>query len=445
MSDRSSDGETEVGGQGSAALAPHASRLTPDGAHWFDTARFGLFIHWGHGSQHGWELSWPLAGGNPALPRCQNVGVAEYHASAQTFDPQRFDPRAWARLAKRCGMQYAILTTKHHDGFALYDTRLSDFSIMRTPHGKDIVRAFVDAFRAEGLRIGFYYSLSDWHHPDYPPFSEADKPYNFFALPQPTADQWQRYLDYLFGQIRELLTNYGQIDIVWFDGQWERTPEQWKPQELRALITSLQPGILINDRLPGAGDYDTPEQFVPAQPPPQRWETCMTMNESWAYNPTDPDYKSPRQLIHSLCEIAGKGGNFLLNIGPMGDGQLPPEQLERLEAIAAWMSSHADSIVGTTPGLEPWQFYGPSTRRGDRIYLHLLMQPYETITVRGLPIKRIRGVHDLKSAAPLPYTTRCAILDQLFNDDPVGEVTISIPPSLIDPYATVIAVDILAP
>jgi alpha-L-fucosidase len=342
-------------------------------------------------------------------------------------------------------MQYAILTTKHHDGFALYDTRLSDFSIMRTPHGKDIVRAFVDAFRAEGLRIGFYYSLSDWHHPDYPPFSEADKPYNFFALPQPTADQWQRYLDYLFGQIRELLTNYGQIDIVWFDGQWERRPDQWKPEELRALITSLQPGILINDRLPGTGDYETPEQFVPAQPPAHRWETCMTMNESWAYNPTDPDYKSARQLVHSLCEIAGKGGNFLLNIGPMGDGELPPEQVERLETIAEWMSAHGESIIATSPGLEPWQFYGPSTRRGDRIYLHLLMQPYETVTVRGLPIKRIRSVQALKAGTPLTYTSRCAILDQLFNADPMGEVTISIPPSLIDPYATVIAVDIEAP
>lgn len=411
-------------------------------AHWFDTARFGMFIHWGHGSQHGWELSWPLVGGNPALPLCQNVGVEAYHASAKTFDPQRFDARAWARRAKACGMQYAILTTKHHDGFALFDTKLSDFSIMHGPYGKDIVRAFADAFRAEGLHVGFYYSLSDWHHPDYPPFTDAHKPYNFFALPKPSEEQWQRYLDYLFGQVRELLTNYGPIDIIWFDGQWERKPEQWKTAELRALITALQPDILINDRLPGAGDYETPEQFVPPRPPGHRWETCMTMNESWAYNPTDPEYKTPRRLVHTLCEVAGKGGNLLLNIGPMGDGQLPPEQSERLDVLRDWMRTHGEAIVGTTPGLEPWQFYGPSTRRGDRIYLHLLMQPYDEITVRGLPIKRIERVLHLATRQPLTFTSRCAILDQLFNADPMGEVTIRVPPALVDPYATVIAVDV---
>jgi alpha-L-fucosidase len=404
-----------------------------------------MFIHWGHGSQHGWELSWPLVGGNPALPLCQNVGVAAYHASAATFDPQRFDARQWARRAQDCGMQYAILTTKHHDGFALYDTKLSDFSIMHGPYGKDIVRAFADAFRAEGLRVGFYYSLSDWHHPDYPPFTEAHKPYNFFALPQPTPAQWQRYLSYLFGQVRELLTQYGPVDIMWFDGQWERKPEQWQTAELRALIRSLQPDILINDRLPGAGDYETPEQFVPAQAPAQRWETCMTMNESWAYNPTDPEYKSPRRLIHTLCEVAGKGGHLLLNIGPMGDGELPPEQEDRLDAIAAWMRAHGESIVGTTTGLEPWQFYGPSTRRGDRLYLHLLMRPYDTITVRGLPIKRVRAVADLSTKTALAFTTRCAILDQLFNADPMGEVTITVPATLIDPHATVLAIDITPP
>ena len=411
---------------------------------WFDTARFGMFIHWGLSSVRGWELSWPMVGGNFALPHCQNVAITDYYASADSFDPTHYDPREWARLAKRLGMQYAVLTTKHHDGFALFDTRLSSFSVMQAPYGKDIVRAWADAFRAEGLRLGVYFSLSDWHHPDYPPFTEAFKPYNFANLPQPTPEQWARYLDVLFGQVRELLSNYGRLDVIWFDGQWERIPaDRWKPDELRALIKSLQPEILINDRLPECGDFDTPEQFIPPQPLARPWETCMTINESWGYNPSDTHYKSPRQLVHALCEVAGKGGNLLLNVGPMGDGRLPAEQIERLEAVAGWMAAHGESIVGTTPGLEPWQFYGPSTRRGDRLYLHLLMRPYETVCVRGVPIKRIRSVRALATGQALPYTTRCAILDGFLNSDPMGELSITVPEPVIDPYATVIAVDLL--
>jgi alpha-L-fucosidase len=410
---------------------------------WFDTARFGLFIHWGISSVRGWELSWPLVGGNPLLPLCQSASVADYYASAARFDPQAYSPTEWARMAKHLGMQYAILTTKHHDGFAMFDSRLSDFSIMNGPYRRDIVRAFVDAFRAEGLRVGFYYSLSDWHHPDYPPFRESDKPYNFYALPQPTDEQWARYLDYLFGQVRELLTNYGRIDVIWFDGQWERIPfNRWRPDELRALIKSLQPEILINDRLPGCGDFETPEQFVPPKPPALAWEICMTMNESWGYNPDDDHYKSPRQLIHTLCEVAGRGGNLLLNIGPTADGRIPQEQMQRLEAIAVWMSRHAESVVGTMPSLEPWQFYSPTTRRGNRIFLHLLMRPYETVTVRGLPIKRINTVRVAASDSELPFTTRAALVDTMFSDDPHGELVITVPESVLDPYCTVLAVDI---
>jgi len=410
---------------------------------WFDTARFGLFIHWGLSSVRGWELSWPLVGGNFALPACQSVPIADYYASAAAFNPSPDTARHWAQLASRAGVQYAILTTKHHDGFALFDTRLSELSVMHTAHGRDIVHAFAEAFRAAGIRIGFYFSLSDWHHPDYPAFTEADKPYDFARLPQPTAAQWERYQVFMCGQIRELLTNYGRIDVIWFDGQWERLPfDRWRPQTLRALIKSLQPDILINDRLPGNGDFDTPEQFIPPQPPGRPWETCMTMNESWAYNPSDTHYKSPRQLIHTLCEVAGKGGNLLLNVGPTGNGSIPVEQAERLDALGAWMQRHGDSIVGTTPGLEAWQFYGPSTRKGDTIYLHLLMRPYDSVSVRNVPIKRVRSVRALGTGSPLPYNTRCAIIDSWLNTDPLGELTITVPEADLDPWATVLAVSI---
>lgn len=407
---------------------------------WFDTARFGMFVHWGHSSQQGIELSWPLVGGIANLPS-SNVGVESYHASAATFDPQAWDAQALARRAKALGMQYAVLTTKHHDGFSMFHTKQSEFSIEHTPFGRDIVREFVDAMRGEGLRVGLYFSLIDWHHPDYPAFREEHKPYVFGKPRKPTAEQWERFVPFMFAQVRELLTEYGKIDVIWFDGQWERRPEEWQATELAEMIRELQPGILINDRLPGAGDFETPEQFIPPQPRATAWETCLTMNESWAYNPADHRWKSARALVHMLCEVAGRGGNLLLNVGPMGDGSLPGEITERLDAIQPWMAKHRESIIGTTPGLEPWQFYGPSTRRDETIYLHLLMRPYETVSVRGVPVKRVQSVRVVGSGTELRHHGRTQILDEWFNPDPMGELTINVPENEIDDLATVIAIE----
>ena len=411
---------------------------------WFDTARFGMFVHWGHSSQQGIELSWPLVGGVFALPQSTSVLVEQYHSTAATFDPKAWDARELAGAAKRLGMQYAVITAKHHDGYAMYHTKQSDYSIERSPFGKDIVREFLDAMRDEGLYAGIYYSLIDWHHPDYPAFTEADKPYTFGKWRQPTPEGWARFSAFMFSQIRELLTDYGKIDVIWFDGGWERTPAQWRCTELVEMIRSLQPGIMINDRLPGSGGYETPEQFVPAQPPERPWETCLTINDSWGYNTTDTRWKSARQIIHTLCEVAGKGGNLLLNAGPRGDGSLQPEVLERLAAIEAWIVRNGESIAGTMPGLEPWQWYGPSTRRGDTIYLHTLMRPYDTVAVRGVRTKRLRTVRVLTTGEVLPFETRASVIDTHLNPDPLGEVIIALPETAIDPYATVFALDFAA-
>jgi alpha-L-fucosidase len=409
---------------------------------WFDTARFGLFIHWGHVSQRGWELSWPLVGGLQVFPRCQDVPADEYHAVAGSFSPRPRSARDWMARARRAGATYAVLTTKHHDGFALFPTQAGDWSIAATPYRGDLVREFVDAARDSGLRVGFYFSLSDWHHPDYPAFTDAARPYSYGLAPRPSAEQWQRYLVFLFAQMRELLSNYGTVDVLWFDGGWERTAEEWRARELHDLIRTLQPDILINDRMPGFGDFDTPEQFIPAQPPPRAWETCLTMNDSWGYNPSDTRYKSARELVHALCEVAGRGGNLLLNISPTGDGSLPAEQIERLDAITTWMEGYGAGIRATVAGLEAWQFYGPTTRRGDRIYLHLLHRPYETVTVRGLPIHRVRAVRELRTATALAFRTRCTVADQIFNNRAAsGELVISVPEALLDPLATVIEVE----
>lgn len=410
---------------------------------WFDTAGFGLFVHWDHASQQGLELSWPLVGGVVTLPKCQSVAVADYHASAATFDPQAWDARAFAARAREWGAQYVTLTAKHHNGYAMFDTALSTHSVMHSPHGQDIVTSFVDAVREEGLGVGLYLSLSDWWHPDYPTFADDHKPYEFGVSP-PIGDdaQWQRYLTFLSGQIRELLTGYGRIDIIWFDGGWERPEERWRTDEIESLIRELQPDILINDRLPGRGDFDTPEQFVPARPPARKWETCLTMNDSWGWNPDDTDYKSTHELIHTLCDVVGRGGNLLLNVSPRGDGSLPPEQVERLDAVGSWVRTHEEAVIGVGPGLEPWQFYGPSSRRPGAVYLHVLMRPYEQIVVRGIRLSTITGVRLVSDGRALTHRTRMSVLEQLFSDDPVGEIVIDLPEDVLDPHATVVALDL---
>jgi alpha-L-fucosidase len=238
------------------------------------------------------------------------------------------------------------------------------------------------------------------------------------------------------------MTGYGAIDLVWFDGGWERRPDEWRASELAALFRELSPGVVLNDRLPGEGDYDTPEQFIPALPPARRWETCMTMNESWGYDPKDTRYKSARELVHALCEVAGRGGNLLLNVSPMGDGSLPAEQIARLDALAEWMALHSSAVHDSKPGLEPWQFYGPSTRVGEKLYLFLLMRPYESVSVRGLPIRRVRSVRALGTGKSLAFRGRAPIIDLLANRDPIGEVQIRVPEEALDPLATVLELEI---
>ena len=418
--------------------------MDSDFNNWKD-ARFGIFVHWSHISQQGVEISWPLTGKVPMFPLAQDLPVDQYQSSSATFNPQKWDARALARTLRQAGAQYAVITAKHHDGYAMYDTGLSDFSIMHSPYAKDVVRQFTDAVRDEGMGVGLYFSLVDWHHPDYPAFTDADKPYHYFSgASDPDPDKWKRYIDFLFGQVKEVLSNYGKIDLIWFDGQWEHSPQLWKAAELRAMIRSLQPGIVINDRLPLNGDFDTPEQFIPPKPPERPWETCMTMSTSWGYNRDDNQYKSATQLIHTLCEVAGRGGHFLLNVGPMGDGSLPPEQLERLSVIGSWMSRNGEAIKNAGPGLEPWQFYGPTTKKGNTVYLHLLMKPYQNVTLRGVHVNRVQSVSALGKNIKLDYARHITVSDQVLEaygvTDTVGDLIIQVPQAAIDDHATVIAV-----
>lgn len=405
---------------------------------WFRDAGFGMFVHWGHSSLAGRELSWPMVGGVSVLPFSDALPVAEYQSTAASFCPVKGAAREWVARAADAGMGYIVFTARHHDGFSMFDSKHSDFTVARGPYGGDIVAEVVEAARAEGLRVGLYYSLSDWNHPDYPAFADADRPYQLIAYPRSDPEVWPRYLQYLFGQITELLTGYGPIDLLWFDGGWERSAAEWQAAELHALIRSLQPDVLVNDRLPGFGDFDTPEQMVPAQPPARAWETCMTMNSTWGYCPSDTEYKSSVELVQRLCEVRAGGGNLLLNVSPSGDGSLPREQVDRLDALAAWMQVNRTAVIGAGPGLHPWQFAGPSTRAGNRVLLHLLGRPFGAVKVRGVPIRGVRAVRHLGSGADLTFSTTCSVADQMFNSNPMGEVAIDVPAELITAPVTVI-------
>lgn len=407
---------------------------------WFTNARYGLFIHWDHSSVQGVEIGWPLVdrsiidrGDGSAEDK---VTIAGYQATAKVFNPQSWDAKALAEIARKSGLRYAVFTTRHHAGFSMFHSAVSDFSIEHTDFGRDIVREYVDAFRAQGLKIGFYYSLSDWNHVDYPRFEESDKPYprqpdqpyDRTRFRRSPPEDWERYLDYVRAQLTELLTNYGEVDLLWFDGEWERDPEEWRAAELRELIRSLQPNTIVNDRLPGQGDYVTPEQSLPSEPPEEPWETALTMKDGWGFRFDDTSYKSSRQLLRHLIEAASMGGNLLLNVSPDGNGEVPALELERLGEIGRWLETHGEAIFDTHPASSSVKFYGPVTQTDTAIYVHLLMVPKEMVTLRGIPVKRIRRVTLLGTGEDVDYSVMVEIhLESKKGGEALGELRIVAP------------------
>jgi alpha-L-fucosidase len=410
---------------------------------WFAGAALGLFVHWDHASQQGLEVSWPLVGGIDVLPSSRPVPVTQYHSSIATFDPVHWEPAALADLAVRSGCGYAVLTAKHHSGFAMWPSAVApERSIAASPYRGDLVGEFVEAVRAAGLRVGLYLSLPDWGHPDYPAFTHADRPYVLGSSPPfPGEERWARFMADLELQVDELLTGYGTIDLLWFDGGWERAAHHWRPSQMEERIRAHQPDVICNDRYPGIHGYATPEQFVPATAPRGPWETCLTMNHAWGWVPEDTDYKSARRLVHTLAEVVARGGNLLLNVSPTGDGSLPQVQVERLEAIAGWMERHAVAVHGVEPALDPWQFHGPTTRSASTLFCICLARPYEEIVVRGLPVRRVRSAQALGTGTELAFTTETGVLES-FMPDPDGTVRVAIDDGDIDDVATVVALEI---
>jgi alpha-L-fucosidase len=348
---------------------------------WFNQARFGMFIHWGPYSLHG-RCVW-------ARYR-ERMPSSEYEKLAEGFDAARYRPETWVEEAKRAGMRYMVLCTRQHPGYSLFDSKVSDFTAAKMAPGRDLVSEYVEACREAGMKIGFYYSLLDWRFPAY------------FSGPKADPKGWAEFLEYVHSQIEELCTNYGKIDVLWYDGWWPWKAEDWKSRELNEKVRSLQPDILINNRSGLAEDFGTPEQYISSEADPNRkWESCMTMNDTWGYSPGDVDWKSPRELVHRLVLSVSIGGNLLLDVGPKPDGTFPREATTRLNAVGRWMDTNGESIYGA--GRCPinrvdsgrlkedtlLSKMGVTTSKGATIYLHVFHWPGRELTIGNVKNKAL--------------------------------------------------------
>jgi alpha-L-fucosidase len=398
---------------------------------WFEDARFGLFIHWGIYST--------LADGEWVMHQ-RRIPIPEYEKLASLFNPTEFDPAAWVSMAKGAGMKYITITSKHHDGFAMFDSKVSDYDIVeRTPYHRDVLKMLADECHKQGIKLFFYHSQLDWHHPDYYPRGRTGEDGG-----RPDHGQWNRYLDYMDGQLRELLTNYGEIGGIWFDGWWDRPEADWRLDRTYAMIHALQPSALIGSNhhqrpfpgedfqmfekdLPGGRTAEfNKESEVSALP----LETCETMNNSWGFNLTDRRYKSTRDLVHYLARAAGSGANFLLNVGPMANGKIQPEFVTRLAEVGRWMAANGESVYGTRGGPITPRPWGVTTQKGDTVYVHVLDSEDRALLLPALP-RRVKSARRL-------------------GGEPVGVeqtaagVTLTLGDGARDPYDTVVALEMAA-
>ena len=386
---------------------------------WFRKARFGMFIHWG---------LYSLPGRGEWVRSDEQMPEEAYLPYFEAFTARDFDPVAWANTAKNAGMEYVVMTAKHHDGFCLFDSALTDFKSTNTPFGRDAVAEFVEAVRGAGLKVGLYFSLIDWHHPDYPHYGDRYHPMRNNPAYENSGRDFDRYLDFMHGQIREICTNYGKLDLLWFDFAYgDLRGDAWRGTELVNTVRSLQPGVLIDNRIevsgegfgslyrcepaPYHGDFVTPEKFIPpqgirdVQGEPMVWESCVTMNNNWGYYPEDRNFKPAGLLIKKLVECVSKGGNMILNVGPDGDGNIPPESVEILAEIGSWMARNGDSIHSCgMSGLEKPE-YGRITRNGNTLYIHIFENTLGPLPLMGLKKEQVESLRLLDGGKPVPIST----------------------------------------
>jgi len=367
-----------------ASSEPAPTPPTPDQVRrmqWWHAAKFGMFIHFGLYSQHA-RHEWAME--NEAIP------VQEYMQLAKQFNPRPGCQRQWAKVAKAAGMKYMVMTTKHHEGFCNFDTKLTDYCATKQGPGRDLVREYVEAARAEGLRVGFYYSLMDWHHPD-------------GARCATDEAARKRFVDYTHGLLRELLTNYGKIDVLWYDVSWPLDAKGWESERMNKMVYELQPDIIVNNRNKLPGDFSTPEQRIVAETGGRAWESCMTLNDSWGYQRADTNWKSARTIVRNLISCARDGGNYLLNIGPRPDGSVPQESVEVLNEVGRWMETNGDTIYKSDLCQPRRSSYASFTRTGNTLYMHVHYWPGNDVSIGGLQTK-VKSARLLKGNQPVTFT-----------------------------------------
>lgn len=418
----------------------------PEGLRWFNEAKFGMFIHWGPVSLASVEISWPIMVPSPKW----NITQQEYVNLYKKFNPVKYDPDEWIDLAESAGQRYMVPVCKHHDGFCMFDSSYTNYKITNTPYKKDIIGMLADACHRRGMALGYYYSPPDMHNPNYRDTSKLAK-FNWHGEPQ--RPQWPTYLHYMALQLRELIWHYGQPVEIFFDGLDHQ--EKYDGYHFLQMIRSMSPNTMVDNRLGIPADYDTPEQWVPKRIPVKGvaiqgtnpaqaqnlptgipgveqfrpWETNMTINNTWAYNKNDHNYKSTRHLIRTLVDVASRGGNFLLNVGPTPEGTIQPEFQKRLRGVGDWMRVNGESIYGSTFGPLQDLPYGRTTAKGKMVYLHIYDWPQgATLTLQGLPrLLKARVLADGRSLT--------------FSQNGQG-ISIQLPPHPPDPNVSVLALEI---
>jgi len=420
---------------------------------WWTEARFGMFIHWG---------LYALAARHEWVKNFEHITDEEYQKYFEHFNPDLFDPKAWGRIAKNTGMKYFVITSKHHEGFCLWDSKFTDYKATNTPYGKDLLKPLIKAMREEGLGVGFYYSLLDWHHPQYT-IDRCHPMFNNLEFREKAKNRdMKKYVEYLHNQVRELLTEFGQIDCLFMDfsfpGKDGKGRDDWQSEKLIKMIRELQPNIIVDDRLdlldvPGGWDYRTPEQFMPREWVKVKgkkvpWETCQTFSGSWGYHRDEATWKSVKQLVAMLIETVSKGGNLLLNVGPTARGTFDDRAIERLNGIGEWMKNHSRSIYGCTEAPEEFKVpqnclltYNPQTKR---LYVHVLEWPMGTLYLEGFGGK-IKYTQLLNDGSEIRFkemseSEETGHLSSGRKDAPGQTVTLNLP--ILKPKVTVPVIEI---
>lgn len=386
---------------------------------WYTQARFGMFLHWG---------LYAIPARGEWVRSVERIPSEIYDRYMEEFAPQDCDMRRWMDAAKGAGARYVVFTAKHHDGFCLFDSAYTDFKSTNSPACRDFVREFVEAARESGLRVGLYFSLIDWRHPDFPHYGDRNHPMRDDQAYGNESRDFERYLEFMHNQVRELCSNYGKLDILWFDFSYDRLRgEAWRGTDLMEMVRSLQPDVVVNNRLevsgegfgslaacvptPYHGDFISPEQIVPpsglldTQGNPLVWESCITMNNHWGYCVNDRFYKPVPMLIKKLVECVSKGGNLLLNVGPDAQGRFPKESLEALNKIGDWMKHSGRSVYGCGPSGLPKPEYGRFTRNGDRLYVHVYENTIGPLPLFGLKREDIIAIRRLVDGSEVPIST----------------------------------------